>query len=73
MTVKEAILLAADEIGAGERVRAYFENNAETGKKETEMLLPCFNIVENDCSSIICPSMRRRRSLRKRAPCVMPS
>lgn len=48
MTVKEAILLAADEIGVGERVRAYFENNAETGKKETETLLRCFNIVENE-------------------------
>lgn len=48
MTVKEAILLAADEIGAGERVRDYFENSAETGKKETETLLRCFNIVENE-------------------------
>lgn len=48
MTVKETILLAADELGCGNRVREYFEEEGETGKKETEVLLRCFNLVENE-------------------------
>lgn len=47
MTVKDAILLAADELGVGERVRAYYEGG-DTGKKEAETLLRCFNLVENE-------------------------
>lgn len=48
MTVKETILLAADELGLGDGVREYFSDGAETGRKEAETLLRCFNIVENE-------------------------
>lgn len=48
MTVKETVLLAADEIGCGDRVREYLGSKGETGKKETETLLRCFNLVENE-------------------------
>ena len=48
MTVKESILLAAEELGCGGQVRDYLENKGETGKRETEALLRCFNLVENE-------------------------
>ena len=48
MTVKETILLAAELLGCGERVKEYFEEKGETGKKEAQTLLRCFNLVENE-------------------------
>ncbi len=48
MTVKETILLAAGELGVEERVRDYLDGKGETGKRETEVLLRCFNLVENE-------------------------
>lgn len=48
MKVKDAILSAADELGLGGCVRAYFEEGGDEGKKEAEALLRCFNTVENE-------------------------
>lgn len=48
MTVKEAVILAAEELGVGDKVKNYYENGGEEGKRETETLVRCFNIVENE-------------------------
>lgn len=48
MTVKETVILAAEELGLGARVRGFLENNASGGKEETETLVRCFNVVENE-------------------------
>ena len=46
MTVKETVILAAEELGLGARVRGFLENNASEGKEETETLVRYFNVVE---------------------------
>ena len=48
MTVKEIILAAAGELGLTEKVQAYLDGASENGKAETEKLLHCFNLVENE-------------------------
>ena len=48
MTVKEIILAAAGELGLNEKVQAYLDGASENGKAETEKLLHCFNLVENE-------------------------
>ena len=48
MTVKETVILAAEKLGLGARVRGFLENNASEGKEETETLVRCFNVVENE-------------------------
>ncbi len=47
MTVKEIILLAANEVGCGEKVQAYLAGGTD-GEAETLALLRCFNLVENE-------------------------
>lgn len=48
MTVKEVILLAAEELGMGEKVSAFLEGESTDGEKATDALLRCFNLVENE-------------------------
>lgn len=48
MTVKECVKLAAGELGIGDSVNAYVDGTSDEGKQETETLLRCFNIVENE-------------------------
>ncbi len=48
MTAREAVLEAARLIGVYEKVRAYIEEGREDGKTETDVLLKCFNLVENE-------------------------
>ena len=48
ITVKEVLLIAAAELGLYDTVRSYIEEQNETGKEETEALLRCFNLVENE-------------------------
>ncbi len=47
MTVKEIVLLAATELGLGERVGGYLNGGGLEGKEETDRLVECFNLVEN--------------------------
>lgn len=47
MTVKEIILSAATVLGIEEEVKAYVNGESTDGQK-TELLLHCFNIVENE-------------------------
>ncbi|MBQ8885814.1 MAG: hypothetical protein IJY62_05560 [Clostridia bacterium] len=47
MTVKEVVLLAAEELGLGESVAAHLSGGAE-GERETAELLRAFNLVENE-------------------------
>jgi len=58
MTVKETILLAADELGFGERVRGYFDGGTAEGEKEAKDLLRCFNLVENELALDYLPLQR---------------
>ncbi len=50
MKVKEAILLAAIELGIADEVEAYLEDGTVKGmgKKNAELLLTCFNLVESE-------------------------
>ena len=48
MTVKDVILAAAEGIGIQEKVKAFAESGSSEGKKETEILVQCFNRVENE-------------------------
>ena len=48
MKVQEVVLTAAMELGIADAVRAYLDEGNETGKKQSELLLECFNLVENE-------------------------
>ncbi len=48
ITVKEAILAAAANLGTLERVQGYFDGVNPSGEKEAEALLRCFNLVESE-------------------------
>jgi hypothetical protein len=48
MTVKEVIILAAEELGIGDAVKGYFDGDGAQGVTETMALLRCFNLVENE-------------------------
>lgn len=49
MTVKEVILTAATELGIKEEVQGFFDGNVfGVNKRKTELLLDCFNLVENE-------------------------
>ena len=47
MTVKEVIIEAAEMVGA-EKVKPYIEDSVADGEKQANVLLRCFNIVENE-------------------------
>ena len=61
MTVKEAVILAAEELGVGDKVKNYYENGGEEGKRETETLVRCFNIVENEIALDYLPLRRAEK------------
>ena len=48
MTVREVVMLAAEELGILEEVNGYFNDGNENGKTKAERLLTCFNLVENE-------------------------
>lgn len=49
MTVKECVELAATELGIIEEVSAWLSGeSSEEGRKKTELLTVCFNVVENE-------------------------
>ena len=48
MTVIEAVLAAATELGMEKRVREYFEAFSMEGKDDANALIRCFNLVENE-------------------------
>lgn len=48
MTVREVVMLAAEELGILEEVQAYFDGEDVVGKSKAERLLTCFNLVENE-------------------------
>lgn len=48
MKVKDCVLLAAKHIGKFEAVEAYVKENDDNGKQDGELLLDCFNTVENE-------------------------
>lgn len=48
ITVKDAILTAAAELGFADTVQAYFDGTSQEGEAEVEALLRCFQLVENE-------------------------
>lgn len=48
MTVKEVLTAAAFELGMADEVQAYLDGSSQTGEADTENLLRCFNLVENE-------------------------
>ena len=48
MTVKDAVLSAATELGIINEVENYILGTSEEGKTKVELLLKCFQIVENE-------------------------
>lgn len=48
MTVVEIILASATELGIADDVQAYLDGESDVGEADTENLLRCFNLVENE-------------------------
>ncbi len=48
MKVQEVVMTAAMELGIADDVRSYLDAGNEVGKKQAELLLECFNLVENE-------------------------
>ena len=48
MTVVEIILASATELGIADDVQAYLDGESNVGEADTENLLRCFNLVENE-------------------------
>ena len=48
MTVKEVIFAAAAELGIYKEIQEYLDYGGTEGEKNAELLLTCFNIVENE-------------------------
>lgn len=48
MTVRECVELAAVQLGIAEEVKAYLNGTATGGAEKAELLLTCFNLVENE-------------------------
>ena len=48
MEVKKIVYSAAKILGMSEEVRLYFEESITDNQREAEMLLQCFNIVQQD-------------------------
>lgn len=48
MGVREIILLAATQVGIVDEVEAYFDGLNDNGEKNADLLLTCFNVVENE-------------------------
>ena len=48
MTVKEVVLLAAEELRIAAEVKAYWDGTNLNGEEKARLLLTCFNMVENE-------------------------
>ncbi len=48
MTVKECVITAATELGIADEVQEYFDGGSVDGQKNAQLLLTCFNLVENE-------------------------
>ena len=48
MTVKEVVLLAAEELRIAKEVQEYFDGVNTNGEEQAKLLLTCFNVVENE-------------------------
>ena len=48
MKVKEIILTAANELGMGAEIAAYFNGAAPEYQEQANLFLQCFNLVENE-------------------------
>ena len=48
MTVREIVDLAAEELRIAKEVSEYFNGSSTAGQAKAELLLTCFNLVENE-------------------------
>ena len=48
MTVEEVVMLAAEELQIATETREYFEGESTEGQIKAELLLTCYNLVENE-------------------------
>ena len=48
MTVREVVMLAAEELRIAQEVSDYFDRGSIEGKEKAELLLTCFNLVEDE-------------------------
>ena len=48
MTVKECVITAATELGIADEVQEYLDGSSAGGQKNAQLLLTCFNLVENE-------------------------
>ena len=72
MTVKETILLAAELLGCGEKVKEYFEEKGETGKRRRRRCCAALTSSKTKWRSTICPCMPRTRRSRIRVRSPIP-
>lgn len=57
MTVKDCIKTAATELGISELVNGYLDAQESEGEKVVQLLLQCYNIVENELALDYLPLM----------------
>lgn len=48
MQVKEAVLLAATQLGIVDKIQECLDYDTTEGKEELDLLITCFNVVENE-------------------------
>ena len=48
MQVKEAVLLAATQLGIVDKIQECLDYNTTEGKEDLDLLITCFNVVENE-------------------------
>ena len=48
MTVKEVVMLAAEELRIATEVAEYFDGESTIGQAKADLLLTCYNLVENE-------------------------
>ena len=48
MTVKEVVLMAAEELRISTEVAEYFSGTSTVGQAKADLLLTCYNLVENE-------------------------
>ncbi|MBQ9728449.1 MAG: hypothetical protein IJV85_02520 [Clostridia bacterium] len=58
MTVKECILATAAKVGVLDEVQKYFNGTDSTGENTANVLLQCFNLVQNELALDYLPLIR---------------
>lgn len=59
MTVSDVMIMAAVQLGIGDKVKAYVNGTSSLYKAQGDLLLQCFNLVENELALDYIPLMKQ--------------